>query len=305
MNNGRYDDGHAIYHPFATVSEGSAYPRPVHGTFLDYPATPVLADEESGRSSDEIEEAEIDDDGQELPNQDIATEGTFAENFNATAGPSFTYAEENTQARHLFGNFSRFTRRPYLTLSRAANPSSPHSSYQLAPAIGPSTTSNAVRGGSSHHPIQQQNIQLDEAQLMAANQRRQLLRQAQHPSWNRRRGSNRPVSQDCSFPSISGTVLEVPTLQPCFNIGSYNLRPRGLPMSSGAGRGRRRESFSRTVNSDGLHDDTESESQTRKRRRAGSGRCPAAASSSVPTCRSRPASLQGRSAPVWSKWFAY
>jgi len=314
MNNGRNDRWRSLndrwlrFHRHSpTADDGSAFPNAIHSPYLNLPTTSLPVDVENNRSSEEIEDLEIENDGQELRNAEEWIRDTTAESSYGTAGQYLDDAEDTTQATYLLETQPRSPRRPYLGRTRAPNPPCLLSRYRVTVgAPSPLKDPDAEPRGSPRRRRRPEDIPNDEVHLVATNQRSHIVRpvsgcslgQSHHPPCNRRPTLNRSIRQGSSPPPASRTIQGVPILEPHFAVGNYNLRPRGTSStSSGSGRGHRRESFSRTADSDGLFEDTEVESQSRKRRRAGPRRCPASASTSVPGPRSHPTLLHGKLAP--------
>jgi len=307
MENGRNDHCLAFHRPFYAIDDGPAYPQTIYSPYLNHPATSIPVDAENNRSSEETEELEFEDDGQEIHNAQDWIRDTTTESSYGTTSPYLDDAEDTTQATYLLRTQSSSPRRPYLGRSHAPNPPCLLSRYRVAfGAPSPSTDPDAVPGRSTRRRRRPEDVPNDEVNFVAASQRphtvRPLsggaLRPSHHPQWSRRPALNGFIAPGSSTQPASRTVQGLPVLEPHVAVGNYNLRPRGSPSTATtSGRGLRRESFSRTADSNGLFEDTEVESQSRKRRRAGPERCSTSASTSVPGSRSRPTSLQGKSAP--------
>ncbi len=307
MNNGRHDHGLAVHRHFYTGGDGPAYHYATYSPYLNHPTTSVAADVEYNPSSEDIEELDIEYDGEEIQNAGDWIRDTTAESSHETAGPYLDDTEDTTQATYLLRTHLNSPRRPYLGRSHAPNPACLLSRYRVPfAAPGSLTDLDAGPGGSTRRPRRPEDSPNDDVSFADARQRPHIVRPVSggaprpnpHSSWSRQPAFNGPIGQGSPPSFASRTVQGVPILEPHVAVGNYNLRPRASSSTSNnSGRGNRREPSSRTADSNGLLEDTEVESQSRKRRRAGPGRCPTSASTSVPGPRSHPTSLQGKLAP--------
>lgn len=308
MNNGRHDPGLALHQPFYTGGDGPAYHHATYSPYLYHPVTPVPVDLEHNRSSEEVEELDIEYDGEETENADHWMRDTTAQDYRGTAGPYLDNTKDTTQATYLFRTHLSSPRRPYLGRSHAPNPACLLSRYRVpCGAPNPLTDPDTGPGGSTRRPRRPEDIPNDEIRFVTASRRPHIAhpisgaapRLIHHSSWSRQPALNGTLGQGGPPSFTSRTVQGVPILERPGAVGNYNLRPRGSSStSSSPGCGHRRESSSRSADSNGLLEETEVESQSRKRRRAGPGRCPTSASALVPGPRSRPTSLQGILAPA-------
>lgn len=304
MNNGRHDHGLALHRPHHTGDDGPDYPHATNSPYFNHPTSSIPSEEENNRSSEEIEEPEIEFDGQEIQDGEDWIRETSVESFCDIASPYLGDAEDTTQAAYLLRTHSSSPRRPYLGRTHAPNPACLLDRYWVAfGAPSPLTDPDAGPGGSTRRRRPPEDVPNDRVPFAAAGQRPDIVRpvlgdgpRPSHQSpWSRRPALQGPIEQGSPPPSTSRTVQGVPISEPHVTVGNYNLRPRGSPAKfSSYGLRHPGESFSRIAGSNGLLEDTEVGPQSRKRRRAGPGRCPASASTSVPGSRSRRTSLQGK-----------
>ena len=304
MNYGSNDGWADPDAPPPTEDEEVVFAHPLHGTHQDHPMTLVPLDVEDDHSNEEMEEEGADNDGQETTLIGNRAGGAPVNGYYETAGPSFEEGFDYTDTIHPLRNPSRSARHPSSgrslklpTGSHARNPACPIGRSRFTSRTPESVAASSAIAGSAPRRSRRSGDSMN-SESHSSPASRGLHTQGQPLPRNRRLVSSRPTAQDSSPPPALSTALGPSALEPHINSCTYNLRPRGSSSTSnGSGRGYRRDSFSRTANSDGLFEDTEVELQNRKRRRGEPGSDPAAAGTLAPGYRKHLTTPSCKSAP--------